>query len=595
MPLFLQSNVTRMLFIFFAQLHLMRLVMAETKEAWSVPSIDIHAQLQKTLPDLLQHIKNESLDAEMLLISEELANYDSKHAYTLLDEKNINKDARDLICLFNNYDADIARVMGINTQEIDITSYRTLDIQESFLSPSRIALHEIFVAASTSLRLNDEDQLIEAVKTIHGALLLHIDTAEKDLDTKLKYFLNHHPEVIEHRKNCHRKAMISAIPFSQALIKTYFNVDLLEKIENWKLWWNTAKIKELYAQLNASNLKMKEITDTYYNISCTHMRSIVHDGLNRLVSLVPELNFITEIPAPEDKETFSVHAGIGSGKSSTLPRVKRVAQNKGIDWQDIIKINTDLSKPLLINKSDPASNSTLSTQLTKAEASIINKKTHRRVEEMVEEKRSPHVLLDQVYLSEERIDVALKNGGQARVTVVSTDVCDAVQRSYQRGVETGRMEHTKEILMSHKNMVNELIRDLSKFRNKPIIVEIVDNNVPKGESPILIARIDLQRQNAFVFDEEKLNSFIKKTIINTKATSELDIYSNQSVITIENYLNPLQVDIKKSNHRSVRQLTHLGIFSKDLSLHTQEDNHIVARLSKDAACTRSSSTAMTFS
>jgi len=234
-----------------------------------------------------------------------------------------------------------------------------------------------------------------------------------------------------------------------------------------------------------------------------------------------------------------------------------------------------LSKPLLINKSDPAYNSTLSTQLTKAEASIINKKTYCRVEEMVKEKRSPHVLLDQIYLSEERMNIALKNGGQAMVTVVSTDVRDAVKRSYQRGIETTRLEHSEGILSSHQGMVHELIRDLSKFRGKPIILEICDNNVPKGESPILIARINLQNQEALIFDEAKLKLFIKKTIINTKATSELDVYLNKPVISIEDYLKPLQVDIKKSNHRSIRQLTHLGIFSKQLSLHNSEDNHIV--------------------
>jgi|GEM_PF-5288888 len=323
MPHLLQSNITRMLFIFFAQLHFMKLVMAETNEAWLVPSIDIHKQLHKTMPDLLRHIKNESFDAEMLLMNQEMADYNSKYGYTLLDEKNINKDARDLICLFNNYDTDVARIMSIDAQEVDITSYRTLDIQESFLSPSRVALHEIFVAASTRLRLKDEEQLIEAVKTIHGALLLDIDNAEKELNTKLKYFLDHHPEVVEHRKNCHRKTIISTIPFGQKMGLTYFNVDLLDKIVNWKLWWNAPKIKGLYAQLNASNLKMKEITDTYYNLSRAHMRSIVHDGLNRLVSLVSELNFITKIPSPEDKQTFAVHAGIASGKSSSLPRVKK--------------------------------------------------------------------------------------------------------------------------------------------------------------------------------------------------------------------------------------------------------------------------------
>jgi hypothetical protein len=284
------------------------------------------------------------------------------------------------------------------------------------------------------------------------------------------------------------------------------------------------------------------ITDVFFTEAANKKISIlVQNKIEENKRLTP-----LSIPEPTDRLTLMVAGGQASGKGSSVARIKLSAKQAGVEWDNIVKINTDSYKSLLLEPGTVRPE--LYSQLAQEEASIIHQKIQGRLSQMAEEGKAPHVFVDQVFAGKDKIDFGLLNGGKVRGIIVSTEVSDAIERSYSRGVEDGergRYENTQGILRCHKLMTAQLPGVLAQYNNRDVSFLLVDNNVPKGQQAQDVMSIDLLTGEIKIFSSEMLERFIKKEKININAKSQDTLYINDGKDhSPREYLQPLLLDGK---------------------------------------------------
>ena len=237
-----------------------------------------------------------------------------------------------------------------------------------------------------------------------------------------------------------------------------------------------------------------------------------------------------EIPNPEERLTFMVVGGQASGKSGAVERFKREVR----DWNDVVLVNTDRYKPLLLDY-DREQHGYLWSQYTQSEASLIHQKIFLELQKLANERKAPHVLFDQVYLGSDKLNFSQIEGGRALVTLVSTDVDEAMKRSFHRGENARikpatrhripRYEEAGSILKGHKGMWIDFGRTLSKFVGGNIQVSLCDNNAGLAQ----IGELNMSHEPPIQIGNKK--SFLrlnKKSRINSDAKQENDMYNHKS-------------------------------------------------------------------
>ncbi len=247
------------------------------------------------------------------------------------------------------------------------------------------------------------------------------------------------------------------------------------------------------------------------------------------------------IPAPTERMTYMVAGGIASGKGSSVYQLLMSASKKGIDPSDIAMINGDALKPILLEPGSVAP--LLYSQLCTDEATHVKTLLFKRLEQMASEGKAPHSLIDQTGLKQAQVNYALLNEGQLEGIIVSTNVLDAVERSFERGRalgDSGRYENTRLILRNHREKTAAIPEVLASLPGTAAHFTIVDNNVARGEDPTPIAIINILTGSITVLDTDKLQAFIRKVNINTDASGPDEVYEPTTTSTsIEEYLQPL--------------------------------------------------------
>lgn len=258
------------------------------------------------------------------------------------------------------------------------------------------------------------------------------------------------------------------------------------------------------------------------------IKPLINKEIQRVIQASPKIKSI-EIPEQNNRVTLIIAGGPGSGKSTSEDILKNIAKKRDISWTNIVKISTDMYNPLLLNPEEVRLEEYAPG--VKDESSLVNRKIQREVGKMIETSAGPHIYYDQVFIDPKQLRLALLNNGSVEIVVVSTETETAVERSYDRGPKIGRLEATQAILKGHRGVVVEMIRDMPRFGGKKITLTIVDNNVPQGCLPEVIAEIYFYTKVMTIFNDQKLLKFFKKTKINTQASSP-----NESYLKITNNL-----------------------------------------------------------
>lgn len=392
--------------------------------------------------------------------------------------------------------------------------------------PERLALHEIVVAVLNRIQcpsadgLNNEELMQQTVKKIYVELKPQIEIEAIKL-YQLREKLHKKINILVHRVVTNSTLTDDKKSVYYADIK-----DMYHKLIQLKF-----KLGKHIPGYTIQDAISARLTDIHYSrYASPRIEELVNQHLDKLImegKLKPYA-----IPSPDKRVTFIVSGGPASGKGSVVSQIQSSPPLSDIPWDNIAKFNTDSLKPILL---DPTTvEPELYSQLAQEEASLVNAKAQNKLKKLALAGKAPHAIFDQVFVGPDQLEIAKLNNGKSYVTVVSTDVINAVERSYLRGMLTGRFEHTFGILSLHKYMTIQFPNRLPELMNQNVSIQIVDNNVPKGLEPVLIADINCFNNTVIIYNEAKLIHFIQKIAINPYASSQDEVYERKNT-SIDQY------------------------------------------------------------
>lgn len=464
-------------------------------------------------------------DAATIVLSSGKAADVSELKYTVLDNQKVGyRDAQELAELH------------LLTKELpkNLVAFR----------PERLALHEIISAVTTKIRCKDDTKLDndEVLQKIVNSISHDIKPQLSDAEARLDAMR----EKISAETAAIVKKMIANEPIPPEERPDYF-ADIQKYYDAFSK--SDVKIGEQKPGYNLEAAVVAKVTDVVYTkIATKEIGKIVNDHIDHLIK--DNVFEPLQIPAANERQTFMVCGGPASGKGSSVYALERSAEKSGIKWEDVAKINTDAYKPLLLQADTVVPE--LYSQLAQEEASLVNAKTQEKLKQLAEAGKAPHVLFDQVFVGPDQLKIAKINQGETKVMVVSTEVIDAVERSYSRGTQTGRFENTTGILNCHKNMTKQLPDRVAELHKENVSMRIVDNNVERGKAPITIADIDCYNGHIQIYDDEKMDRFIAKTTINPNAISKDEVYAKMPAESIDSYFVKTKYQITHSTEQVLK-------------------------------------------
>lgn len=467
------------------------------REAWGVPSISPQALLEGRSETVLLSTQREVAASEL--------------KYTILDDRAV---------VFRNVH-ELAELYQATKKPnlTDLVSFR----------PERVLLQQTIAAVITRVQLTpkseaeasslEHDQLLQrTIKQIHE----HILSQEAETRDKIQELYTKREEI---EQILAAQLNGESVHSTDESLFTACNAALAQarsSIQNYNPG-------EHVSDYTTEKAILALATDIVYRAYSNQiMQAFVNTQIDRLASTQTIRLF--EPPASTERELFMLAGGQASGKGGACALLRHSAEHKGISWVNISKGGADNFKKLL---EPPDIIPELSDQLTGNEASYINwNLTKNRLISEANESRAPHIYSEQVIVSDDMIDVALINGGSAKIIMVSTKVEDAIQRAYARGEATGRFIPTQILLSAHRNSALNLPERIQHAAEKDVTITFFDNNVPKDTQPALIAEIDCLEKIIIIHDKSKFEEFIKKIAINIAATNETEVYHQAKLATV---------------------------------------------------------------
>lgn len=385
--------------------------------------------------------------------------------------------------------------------------------------PERMILHESIAAVSIQLQLFDEKEMQKVTREISEAAIAELSAFS-----------------LERRRaslQIHCDDLITRYLAGDDICGEEDGEKIIEICEQIKSC--PAKFGQYIPGYTAKHAMLARATDILFT---EKTQDIITYLVQEQIDARTDLKRLI-IPEHNARYTFMVNGGPASGKGSSVANIVASAADVGIDWNNVVKINTDSYKPLLL---EPGSvKPELYSQLAQEEAATVHQLVQKRLTAMAENKQAPHTFIDQVFPGTDKLRYGLIQGGCVRGIVVSTEVADALTRSCERGEEDGalgRYESTEGLLRLHKASTEQLPSNLAQFPGENIQFSVVDNNVPYGEQATQFMTIDMLEKKINITSPEKLNHFVKKTSIRPDAKYDQQLY-NATVMDDLSYMHPL--------------------------------------------------------
>ena len=215
-----------------------------------------------------------------------------------------------------------------------------------------------------------------------------------------------------------------------------------------------------------------------------------------------------------ERQTFLLAGAPACGKGSILAKVLIQAHTDlGIDPSDLVKINTDSHRVLVSQNSDLGDDKKLHVSLNNDESSYITTLAYDKMREKIANNSAPHMLIDGVAPTQDRIHLGLSSDGHLDIAVVTLDVDESLRRADSRGEKCGRFVQTDYLIKSHE-VVSEAVFNLIKDRSlqdKSVTLTLYDNNdVSLGEEPTFVVQVDFKTKSATVESPAFLMAFHDK-------------------------------------------------------------------------------------
>jgi len=369
--------------------------------------------------------------------------------------------------------------------------------------PSRIIDHEIIVALTTTIKLND----------LKGDLTTKFSLVKNSIDTR-------------DLENVHSIAMSFA--------KLSKEIDV-----NFRSDYKPGKF--------VSNITLDELKNIIVatKVANDYLREAAKTKVKKAIDFYAEEEVLELLPvfAASERSTFTINGATAVGKSSSEELFKKhIRDDHNLSWDSIAKINGDSYKYIL----EPGgfSNSELFSQLIQPEINLLYLLINQRLMRIIETGHAPHVFFDKVFLHNDNINQALLGGAKLEGILVDAPIEQALVRAEIRGALTGRYEDGYNIFNNHASISQKFVNFLSKYQGNQISYVLFDNSKNLTKT----AEVDLADKKISIFDNDKFFGFLGKAKLNISGS----IINNQIIynqINIEDELyNQILADYKKVDY-----------------------------------------------
>lgn len=259
------------------------------------------------------------------------------------------------------------------------------------------------------------------------------------------------------------------------------------------------------------------------------------------------------LPLHDAPVVISLKGASASGKSSQRGMLKAyIEAQEGGNWLDFALITPDIFRKYLLDYDSLGADYRYAGGLTGRELAIIDKKLDRYIARLAvgQNGRLPHMMIDRF-----RRDTFSGNNGshpfvsrasQLDMYFIVTSPENIVERGWLRGLEVGRYKAVSDFLdhsvEAHLGMRQLLFKWMGVRGGPRYRFEVLNNNVPKGQAPLLAARGDAQLMD--IFDIKTLIDVERYVRVNIAAKNAQELYLNPELLAPEHNMALLDECVK---------------------------------------------------
>lgn len=375
--------------------------------------------------------------------------------------------------------------------------------------PSRMLLHEIIIYSKTNFKFNDSKKyeifMLRIIEFFPVKLTEQLNSLENEFEENKRYFENYLNYVVEdyfHAANVDVDLQKRIKKFSDCIQK---------RIKDGKCNIPLSKSKSLMVELIVDDI----LRDLYI----VKIRKVVEE------IFITNNNFESQNLAKMknfQRLAWAIVGGPASGKSS-LKKSMQIAQPE----EGYCSVNPDDFKRLLAIDDISEKNSSYAA-LVHEESSYISDQIMLRLNEMIKADNAPHILLDTVTSSDEKMNIIGYGGASIYLQIANCKVegsDGAINRAFLRAQndnstneDKNRYVPTEAILSGHKKESELLPRTIQKFK---VNLRLFDT---RQKQPLLAAVIDGHNKQLKIYEPQSFYHFVKKKFIYVKAAFEDQVY-----------------------------------------------------------------------
>ena len=234
---------------------------------------------------------------------------------------------------------------------------------------------------------------------------------------------------------------------------------------------------------------------------------------------------------------------VAGGPASGKTQATEMALHSLVDSRDVMAFSTDQLRTLV------SPGETGGPAFTDLEANLVFRQIIGKMDRAMKSDVAPTILSEGTSLNPGAINHLLTGGAQVHASLISIPAEVALERAGKRAAsdkaaDQGRSYSDEYLLGLHKQDGTALPNITNQLQGKNVQLSIFDNNVPRGQSPELIGRMNLQTMEMEIYNVQKLAELEQKGKIDPTQSKDQGMYSAYDKLP-ENNISFLTDALKK--------------------------------------------------